>query len=66
MITQKAISVKLDSYQLELLDELCSNIGCNRNKLINFGVYMVNNYLRDHERCSLVSAYALALDAFND
>lgn len=55
------ISLKLDSDQLERLDSLCRELGCNRNKLINFSVKMLNDNLSSHRECSLVYAYQIGL-----
>lgn len=56
------ISLKLDTNQLEKLDALSSQLGCNRNKLINFSVKMLVDCLSQHQKCALTFAYSLALD----
>lgn len=61
MVTQKMISLKLDVHQLELLDVLAVRLGSNRNKLINFAVYMLVLNLDTFKECALVAAYSKAL-----
>lgn len=62
MVSQKMISVKLDLKLLDRLDDLCSSIGCNRNKLINFAVQAVCDNLSTWQMCKLVIAYDSCLD----
>lgn len=62
MIKQTPISLKLDSYQLRKLDELCLQLGCKRNKLINFFVSQGISNLSSHRECALVAAYKKALN----
>ena len=61
MVTQKMISLKLDVNQLEMLDELAARLCTNRNKLINFAVYMLNSNMNLVNQCALVAAYQSAL-----
>lgn len=62
MIKQTPICFKLDTLQLQLLDNLCNEIGCNRNKLLNFFVLQGISYLSDYKKCLLTSAYRSALN----
>ncbi len=66
MVTQKAISLKIDEDLLYRLDELSSSIGCNRNKLINFAVSMLleNMSPLSFKNCLLTSIYCDAFRAF--
>ena len=54
MITQKMISFKVDSNQLELMDSLLPKIGYNRNKFLNkvlsTVLYCVNEQILFAER----------------
>lgn len=61
MIKQTPICFKLDTSQLVLLDSLCKEIGCNRNKLLNFFVLQGISYLSEFKKCLLTTAYNLAL-----
>lgn len=61
MVTQKMISLKLDTDQLVRLDSLCDELGCNRNKLINFAVKMLVSSLSEHKKCALLAVYSMAL-----
>lgn len=62
MVKQTMISVKLDSYQLRMLDELCLQLGCKRNKLINFFVSQGISNLSSHRECAIIAAYQKALN----
>jgi len=62
MVKQTPISLKLDSYQLRKLDELCLQLGCKRNKLINFFVSQGISNLSVHRECSIILAMQKALN----
>lgn len=58
MVNQTAISVKIDNIELDRLDSLCKNLGCKRNKLINFAIHMINeNMSCNISHVNLVSVY---------
>lgn len=58
MITQTAISLKLDTDQLQLFDELCAKLGTKRNKMLNFLVFYANQQLKDVEKLNILRAYS--------
>lgn len=60
MVTQTLISFKCDSDQLAQFDKLCCDLGCKRNKMLNFLVVYANSMLSDPYRLNLVRAYSSA------
>lgn len=64
MVNQKLISLKIDSNQLDELDRLCLSLGCKRNKLINFAIYMVNSFMTEDFKCRLTKEYQDCLSVF--
>ena len=58
VISQIPILFKLDSHQLELLDDLCVKLGVKRNKLLNFFVMSGIKGLSEPKNFILTSIYS--------
>ena len=57
-VTQTPVLVKIDSNQLALLDDLCSQLDCKCNKLINFAIKSCIEGLKNPRNLVLTHIYS--------
>lgn len=57
MVNQSSVLVKLDAGMLESLDSLCSELGCKRNRLINFACKVLLDNMKCVPECRLSVVY---------
>lgn len=61
MVNQSSVLVKFDGGVVDSLDCLCKELGCKRNRLINFACRVMIENMSDIGVCRLTSVYASAL-----